>query len=125
MAPRVNARSDNARGGKVSFVELKEAIELSTGLGQDALHIYAALLIQILAAAVLRRGIGHPLPWLCVLAAELVNEWLDLRATPLGMRDVWASVHDLWNTMLLPSLLLLIARFAPGLLRPERSRRSH
>ena len=32
--------------------------------------------------------------------------------------EIDAGLHDLWNTMLLPSLLLLLARFAPGLVAP-------
>jgi len=102
----------------LSFIELKEAIELATGLSQDALHIYAAFIIQIAAAALSRRGLAHPLPWLCVLLAELVNEALDVRALPEGTEaDLWASAHDIWNTMLLPTLLFASARLSPWVLR--------
>ena len=102
----------------MSFIELKEAIELTTGLSQDALHIYAAFIIQIAVAALSRRGLAHAFPWLCVLLAELVNEGLDIRSLPEGTEaDLWASAHDIWNTMLLPTLLLASARLAPSVLR--------
>ena len=104
----------------MTFVDIKETIELATGLSQDALHIYAAVLIHLLAAALSRRGLSHPGPWLCVLILELVNESLDLRAGALlGQTDPAASVHDLWNTMLLPTVLLAAARLAPRLFRHE------
>jgi hypothetical protein len=109
----------------LDFVELKQAIEGATGMTQDALHIYGAVLIQLGAAALSRRGVGHPLPWLCVLAVELVNEWADLRFAPVvGATELWAGLHDIWNTMLLPTVLLLLARTAPWLFRPGRSMRS-
>lgn len=105
----------------MGFIELKEGIELSTGLSQDALHIFAAFLIYVAAAGVSGRGFAHPLPWLCVLAAELVNEGLDFRGVPAGQAwDIRASVHDVWNTMALPTLLLGSARLAPWMLHRRR-----
>jgi hypothetical protein len=104
----------------VDFVEFKLSLEQVAGLSQDALHIYAALVIQIVVAAVSRRGVGHAMPWLCVLAAELANEWMELRAYRVVTQvELLASLHDVWNTMLLPTLLLILARVAPWLLNPE------
>ena len=94
----------------------KDLIEVSTGLAQDALHVYAAVLIQLTVAAVSRRGLRSPLPWLAVLALALVNEWSDI--TEDHLFEDWereAALHDLWNTMVMPTVLLLVARFAPGL----------
>ena len=107
----------------MNFVEFKHSLEVTTGLHQDSLHIFVALLIQILVAAVSRRGVAHPLPWICVLLAELVNEGLDLHLVRLRTGpDIWASVHDVWNTMLLPTMLLVIGRFAPWMLQPRSGR---
>jgi hypothetical protein len=95
----------------------KAAVANFTGLERDALHVYVSLIIQIGAAALLRRSLASPWPWLVVLACALGNEWLDIFRDNLF--EDWeeaASLHDLWNTMLLPSLLLLAARFSPGLL---------
>ncbi|MET1113047.1 MAG: hypothetical protein ABWX67_16135 [Allosphingosinicella sp.] len=101
---------------------IKEVVATWTGLERDALHIYAAILIQIGSAALLRRTLASPWPWLVVLAFALTNEWLD--AYRDNLVEEWekaAALHDLWNTMLLPSLLLVVARFTPRLMtRPRR-----
>jgi hypothetical protein len=95
----------------------KAAVATWTGLERDALHIYVALIIQLASAALLRRSLASPWPWLIVLAVALANEWLDIFRDDLV--EDWekaGSLHDLWNTMLLPTLLLAAARFAPRLL---------
>ena len=99
----------------------KAVVANFTGLERDALHIYVALIIQVGAAALLRRSLASPWPWLVVLLCALANEWLDIFRDDLV--EGWekaASLHDLWNTMLLPSLLLLIARYTPRLLTGPR-----
>lgn len=96
--------------------QIKEAIAYYTDLERDALHIYAALLVQVGTALVLRRRLSHWLPWASVLAFAVGNEWLDTYGDDLVEQwELDAGLHDLWNTMLLPTLLLLLARFAPGL----------
>ena len=98
------------------WAQVKATIALWTELERDALHIYAAILLQIGAAALLRRSLASPLPWLAVLAAAIVNEALDIwrdRLFEAWERD--AALHDLWNTMLVPTLLALLVRFAPRL----------
>jgi hypothetical protein len=55
-------------------------------------------------------------PRLVVLVFALGNEWLDMNRDRLV--EDWekdAALHDLWNTMLAPTLLLLVVRFAPSL----------
>lgn len=96
--------------------QVKEMIAQWTGLERDALHIYAAILIQIATAALVRRSMANLLPWFCVLIFALGNEWVDMHADHLV--EDWeqpAALHDLWNTMLLPTILMLLARFAPTL----------
>jgi hypothetical protein len=96
---------------------IKAAVAAWTDLERDALHIYVAFLIQIASAALLRRSLASLWPWTIVLAFALANEWLDIfRDDVLEAWEKAASLHDLWNTMLLPTLLLLVARFAPRLL---------
>jgi hypothetical protein len=95
---------------------IKAAVAGWTGLERDALHIYFAVLIQLGSAAVLRRSVASPWPWLAVLLFALANEYLDMHRDNLV--EEWekaASLHDLWNTMLLPTVLLLVVRFAPRL----------
>lgn len=95
---------------------IKAAVAAWTELDRDALHIYAAVLIQLGSAALLRRSLASPWPWLVVLAFALGNEWLDVyRDDVLEEWEKAAALHDLWNTMLLPTLLLLVVRFAPRL----------
>lgn len=95
---------------------IKAAVAAWTELDRDALHIYAAVLIQLVSAALFRRTLASPWPWLVVLAFALGNEWLDVyRDNLLEEWEKAAALHDLWNTMLLPTLLLLVVRFAPRL----------
>ena len=98
-------------------------------LEKKALHIYAALLIQVVAAKLSRRSLGHALPWLWVLVLQLINEVIDLGR---GMEPVlrpWqvvSGVHDIINTMVLPTVLLVLVRSAGELFQwnpPETSPR--
>ncbi len=96
----------------MNWIDVKLEIGRLVGLDKDALHIYAGLLIQAIAALLLRRSFAAKLPWLCVLAAILINEWLDLHAEiwPDRWQQYRASIHDILNTMALPTVLLILAR---------------
>lgn len=101
----------------MGWIEFKDMLAGVTGLSKDALHIYAALMLQIGVAFILRQSLKSPLPWLCVLVALLLNEWFDL--SHLGHVEAWqveGGIRDIWNTMLLPTLLLVLARWAPTFL---------
>jgi hypothetical protein len=102
----------------MSWSEFKDYLTLVTDLDQDALHIYGAILLQIVAAALMRRSIASPFPWLFVLVVLVFNEWADLRepGKPIEEWQVVGGLKDLWNTMALPTLLLLLARYAPRLM---------
>lgn len=92
---------------------------------KDALHIYAGFLIQVLAALLFRRPLGHWLPWVAVLGVELANEAMDFRFGEEARYQEWqwlGARHDLINTMILPTLLLLLCRYAPGLFKPAAAR---
>lgn len=101
--------------------EFKLLLEAYTGLDKDALHIHAALLLYFLALFAFRQTRRSRFPWLFVLAFELVNETLDLweqsiAGTDLTWWDAWVggraeAAKDLWNTMLWPTVLLLIGRY--------------
>jgi hypothetical protein len=84
----------------------------------DALHVHVGVLAQLLAAAVMRRSIASPWPWLLLLTATAANEYYDLAFEIWPDRDYQfaESIRDSWNTMLIPTILLLLARAAPGLL---------
>ncbi|WP_114952869.1 hypothetical protein [Sphingosinicella terrae] len=109
----------------MDWTEFKDYLSLITDLDEDALHIYAAVLLQLVAAALMRRSLASPFPWLFVLLVLLLNEWADLRepGKPIEEWQVIGGLKDLWNTMVLPTLLLLLARFVPGLLTGKRADR--
>ena len=94
------------------------------GLAKDALHVYGAVAIQVAAALLCRRSLGHWLPWTIVLLAELLNEAGDMWFGEEARIQQWqidGAVHDILNTMILPTLLLLLSRFAPTLFHPRIS----
>lgn len=103
----------------MTWYEIKEGLALWSGLSMDALHVHAGILCQIVAALILRRTLASLWPWLVVLAAALANEWSDLSFAVWPDRDLQRaeSLRDIWNTMLMPTLLLVIARFTPWLAR--------
>lgn len=92
-------------------------------IAKDALHVYLAFIIQVSAAAIFRRSLASALPWLVVLLFELVNEGLDMwlgEELQLKRWQLEGAAHDLINTMILPTALLLLCRYAPGLFRGRR-----
>jgi hypothetical protein len=48
--------------------------------------------------------------WLIVFAAELFNEYADLQGVAPGEATIDAALHDLYNTMLWPTVILLFGR---------------
>jgi hypothetical protein len=97
------------------WLEFKDLLSEWTGLSEDALHIYAAVLLQLGAAAIFRSSVAELAPWLCVLAALAANEAIDIYL-PGHAIETWqieGGIRDLWNTMLLPTALLFLARYSP------------
>ena len=109
----------------MDWYQIKVSIVSFTGLDMDALHVHAGVMGQLAAAAILRRPVRSPWPWLLVLLAAVANEWWDLAYDIWPNRDdqYAESLRDLWNTMLLPTLLLIACRYALALLigSPDRS----
>jgi hypothetical protein len=101
----------------MNWYDIKQSLELSLGLDMDALHVYAGLLIQIFAALLLRRSMASPWPLLVVLGAVAANEAYDLAYEIWPQRGMQYAegLKDGWNTMLLPTALMLLTRFAPRL----------
>lgn len=92
-------------------------VEHSLGFSHDALHVLVGPCIQLLAGALLRRSIRNLGPWLVVLVLELANEWHDLTVEhwPNPALQWGESAKDVLLTMALPTLLMILARYAPGL----------
>ena len=84
----------------------------------DALHVLAGVLLQFAGMAVWRRGLGDLRPWFLAVTFTLLNEGYDLWAEQwpsLGMQ-LGEGAKDVALTLLLPSLLLILARVRPTLL---------
>ncbi|KQM63769.1 hypothetical protein ASE75_11795 [Sphingomonas sp. Leaf17] len=88
----------------------KIALSVWTGVAPDALHVIGGLAVMLVAAILLRRPPWHWLPWLAVLVVESVNEVYDLLQThdPSDEGNLPASLHDMWLTMLWPSVILIV-----------------
>ncbi|MCG8611796.1 MAG: hypothetical protein MI864_14810 [Pseudomonadales bacterium] len=73
---------------------------------------------MMIYCAISRQRLGQWGPWIAVMimacAAEGLDFWDDINA--YGSWRWKRSVHDIINTMVWPSLLLLIGRFMPSLL---------
>jgi hypothetical protein len=93
---------------------LKTDIANFVGISKDALHIHLGLLLFVGLVLVLRRSPAHPLPWLLVLGFELANEVMDIFHWHAGTWSfqIGDSGKDLINTMLWPTVILLLARLS-------------
>jgi hypothetical protein len=80
------------------------------GLTNDAMHVHGSILILFASAVVLRRRPDSIWCWLIVFAAELFNEFADLKGLAPGEASIDASIHDLYNTMLWPTVIVILGR---------------
>ena len=83
----------------------------AVGLTNEAMHIHGSLLILFGSAIILRRRPDSVWCWLIVLLAELFNEYADLRGAAPGEATIDAALHDIYNTMFWPTLILILGRF--------------
>jgi hypothetical protein len=95
-----------------NFQDLKLAIVNTLGLARDGLHIYVGVLAFFASVLLLRRSARSFTALLPGLVLALLVEAIDLRDDIAGYGyPRWgASLHDLWNTMLIPIALVLLAR---------------
>jgi len=101
------------------FQEGKMALVHTFGLAKDALHVHVGLAIFIIAALLMRRSISDWRPLAVVLAAAVAGEvWDFIDRLQWSRVPLWDDHrHDLWNTMLWPALLFLLARYTRVLKR--------
>jgi hypothetical protein len=97
--------------------DYKQWLSGTSGLDMDSLHVHVGVLAQVAVAFVLRLRLSSPWPWLAVAAAVVANEYYDFQyeVWPTREEQFFEGVKDLWNTMLLPTVLLLLARYTPWL----------
>jgi hypothetical protein len=83
------------------------------GISKDALHIHLGLATYLIVLVVFRRQLTSPVPWLALLAFEIVNEFLDIFHVHEGVMglDLSGSLKDVLNTMFWPTVVLVAARW--------------
>ncbi|WP_058350887.1 hypothetical protein [Pelagerythrobacter marensis] len=93
--------------------QVKMVIIEYTHLAKDALHIYVALAILLGACALFGWKVRQWRPWLLVLAVALAGEYWDWYENKSIGRNPDYDGHwkDVWNTMLVPTILMLAARY--------------
>lgn len=92
---------------------LKTQLSEFLGISKDALHIHIGLIIFLVASLVLRRPLSSWIPWLSLLAFEVVNEFMDafhMHGGPSRM-EIAGSLKDILNTMFWPTMMLLVLRW--------------
>lgn len=97
------------------ILAVTRAIEHSLGFSNDTLYLIAGVALHLLAAFILRSSLRNFGPWLLVLALALVNELNDFHV------QVWPDrlghgAKDIVLIMLVPTILLIVARKKPNLL---------
>jgi hypothetical protein len=74
------------------------------------LHIHLGLTLYLMTGLLLRRPLGSVLPWLVVVALELVNEASDflryyVSAWPWTPTN---TIEDIFNTLFWPTILVVL-----------------
>ena len=95
----------------ILYAAVKEVIANDTGFANTVLHIHGGMLILLLARIVTRRSLGTFVPFIVVLAFELLNEAID-RLNHGAWR--WGdTTSDIINTLFWPFILSLGIRLRP------------
>ena len=110
----------------MDYAEIKLLAEAYLGLHKDALHVHAALALYFFAMFVFRQTHRSRVPWLFVLGVELANELADFAGHQWQIyRGGWEqlpfpwddSAKDIWNTMLWPTVIVLLSRYTSLFIR--------
>ena len=96
-----------------AFQSFKTVLVEHSHLAKDALHIYVALGVFFGSCLLFGWKARHWRPWLLVLAAALLGEAWDLAEASDSNDPIDKAGHikDVWNTLLAPTLLMVLARF--------------
>lgn len=81
------------------------------GLTNDAMHIHMSLLLLFVSAILFRRRPDSLWCWIVVFLAELFNEYADLRGAAPNEAGLDAALHDIYNTMFWPTIIVVLGRF--------------
>ncbi len=106
-----------------TFTQLKLWLVENTSLAKDALHIYVAIGVYLGSCLLLRWRASSWKPWVLVLAITLLGELWDAQTTQRIGRQPIPEAHwkDIWNTMMVPTILLIMARFTSVFERPAKA----
>lgn len=100
--------------GAMDWISLKTQFVDAIGLDRDALHIYAGVLIQLVASRFCRNGLASLWPLAAVIGLEGLNEYFDLFEDPMlgaARAAEWAeSRKDFLNTLVFPIGIFIAAR---------------
>jgi len=104
----------------MTWFQAKMFLEHSISVDPDALHVIAGAIIFLVCARLFRCSIASWRVWAALLCLNFFNEFVDLWAErwPDPARQYGQGMKDLILTMTVPTLLVLVARFAPTLLAP-------
>jgi hypothetical protein len=99
-----------------------------TGLSKDALHVYAGLTVFLTVYCLWRGRRRAAAAWLAALAVALTAEAIDVAGEGLrgALQPDAAHWHDIWNSMVWPSVLSLLwrwRRFRPAAASGEDAER--
>lgn len=110
-------------GSADDWYQVKLFLEHASGFSMDALHVIVGVVLQLAFALLYRSSVARPWPLLSVLALELVNEASDFRVEiwPQPGMQFGESAKDVILTMVLPTLIFLVARYRPKLLAQRPS----
>ena len=99
------------------WYQFKLLLTHASGFSMDSLHIVLGPAGMLGFAWLLGTSIARWTPWLLVFALEVLNEVHDLRVEqwPNPGQQYGEGLKDILLTMVLPTLLLLLARHRPWL----------
>lgn len=104
----------------MSWYQAKMFLEHATSVSPDALHVIAGAIVFLVCALLFRQPISSWRVWVALLCLNFFNEFVDLwvERWPDPARQYGQGLKDLLLTMVIPTILVLVSRFAPRLLTP-------
>ncbi len=108
------------------WIAVKIWLHQTLGVHDDALHVHLSLLLLFTVALIIRKRPDSLWCWFIVFAAEMINEYADLRGEAAGEGTLLAAWEDLYTTMFWPTVILLFGRllFPPRLLEQTEEQHS-
>jgi len=103
-------------GMRSPYQQLKNHILAIVGISKDAVHIYIGIGCLLISILLLRLPPTSFKSLILTVLVSLGMEAMDLRDNVKyrEMTRVMASLHDIWNTNLLPFLVVLTLRLRLG-----------